>query len=102
MSALRESDLELTPSTAGKVILVPVPRPTPEIKKKLQKMAANQAEEARIEIRKIRRNLVDDIKKKGLPQDEDRKAQKKAQDIHDDYMKQLDAKLKSKEAELTK
>lgn len=76
-------------------------RPTPEFKKKLVKICHKNAEDARVAIRNIRRDLIDFIKKQGLPKDEDFAEQQKAQTLHDGFIKQIDTALKAKEKELS-
>jgi len=102
IEAIRDSDLEMSPILSGAVILVSMPKPTKEFKAKLVKMANQHSEQAKQSIRTIRRNLLNDVKKMNLPQDDDRTMQNQAQKLHDDYVKKLENLYKQKEGDLNR
>ncbi len=77
--AIMNSDLGLTPVTAGTVIRVPLPPLTEERRRDLAKHIKQEAEQARVAVRSIRRDVLQDLKEllkeKEITEDEDRKAQ---------------------------
>jgi len=102
--AILKSDLGLNPSTAGEVIRIPLPPLTEETRKVLIKQARAEAENARISVRNIRRNILSDIKAllkdKDITEDEERKAQDDVQKITDSFIAKVDAALADKESDL--
>jgi len=80
--ALRNSDLGLNPQTEGNLIRVPVPPLSQERRIELGKVAGKYAEQARIAVRNVRRDAMDDVKK-----------QKKANEISEDDEKRLEAEI---------
>lgn len=103
--AIRESDLGLNPVTAD-VIRVPLPALTEETRRNMQKLARNEAENAKIAIRNIRRDILNDIrdlqKEKEISEDDERRAADDIQKITDKYIAEVDKRLTAKEAELMK
>jgi ribosome recycling factor len=102
--AIMESDLGLTPSSDGKLIRLPIPQLTEERRKELVKLVRRYAEEGRIAIRNVRRDVMrhlEDLVKNGeVGDDEERRAEEKAQKLTDDHVKRIDELLKGKEAEI--
>ena len=102
--AIQESDLGLTPSNDGKVIRLPIPQPTEERRKELVKVVRHMAEEGRIAIRNVRRDVMrhlEELVKKGeVGDDEERAAEGKVQKITDEHVHKVDDLLKHKEAEI--
>lgn len=102
--AIMKSDLGLNPATAGAVIRVPMPALTEETRKGFIKQARAEAENSRISIRNIRRDVLADIKDlqkaKEISEDDERKAQDDVQKITDKKVAEVDAALKVKEADL--
>ncbi len=102
--ALLNSDLGLTPSSAGTVIRVPLPPLTEERRRDLIKVVRGEAEQARVAIRNIRRDanssIKDLLKEKEISEDEQRRAEEEIQKLTDKYIKDVDALLESKEKEL--
>jgi ribosome recycling factor len=102
--AIQESDLGLTPSNDGKVIRLPVPQLTEERRKELVKVARNLAEEGRVAIRNVRRDVMHDLKELvrdgEVGDDEERRAEDKAQKLTDEHVKRVDELLKRKEEEI--
>ncbi|MCH7334977.1 ribosome recycling factor [Acinetobacter sp. NIPH 2699] len=103
--AIRESDLGLNPITAD-AIRVPLPALTEETRRDMQKVARTEAENAKIAIRNIRRDVLGDIKsllkEKEISEDDDRRAGDDIQKITDKYVAEVDKRLAAKEAELMK
>lgn len=101
--AIREADLGLNPVTAD-VIRVPMPALTEETRKDMQKLARSEAENSRVSIRNIRRDMISDVKdlakEKEISEDEERKAGDDIQKITDSHIKSIDEKLEKKEVEL--
>ena len=102
--AIQESDLGLTPSNDGKVIRLPIPQLTEERRKELVKVVRHLAEEGRVAVRNIRRDVMHDLKelvKEGdVGDDEERRAEERAQKLTDDHVKRIDELLKRKEEEI--
>lgn len=102
--AILKSDLGLTPANDGVVIRLNIPQLTEERRSEIVKVAKKKAEENRVAIRNIRRELIDDIKKlekdKAVSEDEAKKAQEKAQKLTDKYIKEIDMVLEKKEKEI--
>ncbi len=102
--AIMQSDLGLQPATAGTVIRVPLPPLTEERRKDLIRFIKNEAENARIAIRNIRRDVLGDVKElrkeKEVTEDDERKTQDEVQQITDRYVKQVDEMVEDKEKEL--
>jgi ribosome recycling factor len=99
--ALRESDLGLNPQTQSGVIRVPLPSLNEQRRKELVKVVHKLAEEARIGIRHARTAARDQLKKlEKTSEDDQKKAEKELQKLHDDYIGRIDELLKGKEAEI--
>lgn len=101
--AIRMADLGLNPVT-GDVIRVPLPALTEETRKDMQKVARSEAENARVAIRNIRRDILADIKdllkEKEISEDEERKGSEDVQKLTDKYVGEVDRMLAAKEQEL--
>ncbi len=102
--AIRTSDLGLNPSTAGSVIRVPMPPLTEERRRDLIKVVRQEAENARVAIRNIRRDANNELKaalkEKQISEDQERRSQEQIQKLTDQYIKDVDALLSEKEADL--
>ena len=102
--AIMKSDLGLNPSTAGTVIRIPMPMLTEETRRGFAKQAKQEAEQGRISIRNIRRDVLADVKdllkEKEITEDEERKAQDDVQKITDRFIAEVDKILAAKEADL--
>lgn len=101
--AIRESDLGLNPITAD-VIRVPLPALTEETRRNMQKLARQEAENAKVAIRNIRRDILGDVKDllkdKEISEDDERRAGDDVQKLTDKYVADVDKMLAAKEAEL--
>lgn len=102
--AIRESDLGLNPSGEGQLIRIPLPDLTEERRRDLVKVAGRFAEETRIAVRNVRRDGMDKGKKmekdSEISQDELKSLSDKIQKLTDDYVKQIDDLLTSKESDI--
>lgn len=102
--AILQSDIGITPSNDGNVIRLVIPPLTEERRKELAKQVKKEAENAKVAIRNIRRDAIDELKKaekaKEISEDELRTAEKKVQDLTDASSKNLDALAAEKEKEL--
>ncbi len=101
--AIREADLGLNPMTAD-VIRVPMPSLTEETRRDMQKLARGEAENSRVSIRNVRRDMMNDIKElakeKEISEDDERRASDDIQKITDKYIETIDSKLSKKETDL--
>jgi ribosome recycling factor len=102
--AIRDSDLGLNPASDGERVRVPMPPLTEERRRDLIKVVRHEAENARIAVRNIRRDanthLKDMLKKKEVPEDQERKAQDEVQKLTDRFIGEIDKILQQKEADL--
>ncbi len=102
--AIMNSDLGLNPASAGTVIRVPMPPLTEETRKGYTKQARGEAENARVAIRNIRRDAInqlkDLLKEKEISEDEDRRAQDEIQKLTDKFVADVDKALEQKETDL--
>ncbi|MEH6543370.1 MAG: ribosome recycling factor [Porticoccaceae bacterium] len=102
--AIMNSGLGLNPASAGEVIRVPMPALTEETRKGYTRQARNEAENARISIRNVRRDVLSDVKDllkaKDISEDDDRQAQGEVQKITDRFIAKIDEMLGTKEKDL--
>jgi ribosome recycling factor len=104
--AVMESDLGLTPSNDGNVIRLQIPELTEERRKELVKVVHGVAEEGRVAVRNIRRDVMHDLrdlKKEGeAGSDEEHRAETELQKSTDNAINEIDELLKGKEEEILK
>ena len=102
--AIIKSDLGLNPSNDGKIIRLVIPELNEERRKELTKVVRKTVEEAKVAIRSIRRDAMDQIKKleknSDITEDDRTKAEKKMQDKTDEAIKGIDAIGAQKEKEI--
>lgn len=102
--AIQKSDLGLTPNTAGQVIRLPLPPMTEERRKELTKVARHEAENARVAVRAVRRDHMNELKEmlkeKEISEDDDRRIQEEIQKLTDRHVHEIDQVLAEKEKEL--
>ncbi|MBI4683964.1 MAG: ribosome recycling factor [Nitrospirae bacterium] len=102
--AILKSDLGLTPTNDGKVIRINIPTLTEERRKQLVKIIKKAAEDSKIEIRNMRRDTNEDIKKsekeKHISEDETKKSIDEIQKLTDSYIKKIDEIVSHKEKEI--
>ena len=102
--AILESDLGLQPSNDGKIIRLPIPQLTEERRKELVKLVRGIAEDGRVAVRNVRRDVIHHLKelvdKGDVGSDEEHRAEERAQKLTDDHVHKIDDLLKRKEAEI--
>ncbi|GAB3794802.1 ribosome recycling factor [Virgibacillus kimchii] len=99
--AIQKADLGLSPSNDGNVIRINIPALTEDRRKELVKVVGKYAEESRVQVRNVRREANDQLKKNAdLAEDELRSAQDEVQKITDDHIRQVDELAKNKEKEI--
>lgn len=102
--AIQKSDLGLNPSNDGKVIRLIFPELNEERRKELTKMVRKSAEDAKVAIRSIRRDAMEQVKKlekdSQITEDDRAKAEKKIQEKTDEAIKGVDTICAQKEKEI--
>lgn len=99
--AIEGSDLGITPSNDGVSIRLPFPKPTEERRRELVKECKELAEEARVSVRNVRRDVNGKIERdEELSDDEQSREKKAVQKVTDSYVAKIDELLKSKSAEV--
>ena len=102
--AIQNSALGLNPVTAGKVVRVPLPDLTEERRKNLARMVKQEAEQGRVAVRNVRRDVISDLKtllkEKAITEDEERRAEQDIQAITDKYVGEVDKISEQKQAEI--
>jgi ribosome recycling factor len=102
--AIMKSDLGLNPSTNNGLIRIPLPMLTEETRKNFIKQARAEAENGRVAVRNVRRDVLGDVKAllkdKAIGEDDDRRAQDEIQKITDKYIAEVDKALAAKEVDL--
>ncbi len=101
--AIRESGLGINPQLNGTIIMLPIPELNEERRRDLSKVAGQYAEHARVSIRNLRRDGMDQIKKAktdGLSEDDQKIWETEVQDLTNSYIKQIDDALENKQAEI--
>lgn len=101
--AILKSDLGLNPSSDGTVIRLIIPQLTAERRAEIVKTVKKKAEDARVAVRNVRRDINDGIKKlekDGVSEDEIKRAQDEVQKMTDKYIKEIDRIMDTKEKEI--
>ena len=102
--AINMSDIGINPQNDGKVIRLAFPQMTEEDRKRLVKEVSKRAEEAKVAVRNIRRDSMDDIKQlkkdNEITEDDQKDGEKELQKITDDYIKSVDKMTEKKENEI--
>ena len=99
--AIRESGIGINPVTDGPLIRLPIPELNEERRKQLTKVAAGYAENAKIAIRNVRRDGMDQIKKaKGMGEDDQKMWSEEVQQMTDKAITAVDRALEGKQAEI--
>jgi ribosome recycling factor len=102
--AIMNSDLGLTPSSAGTIIRVPLPALTEERRKDLAKLVKQDAENGRIAVRNIRRdslhNLKELLKEKEIAEDDERRGQTEIQALTDRHVAEIEKLSEEKQKEI--
>ncbi len=101
--AIRESGLGINPQTNGTIIMLPIPELNEERRRELTKVAAQYSEHARVAIRNVRRDGMDQIKKAkaaGMAEDDQKMWQDEVQELTDKAIAAVDKALEAKQAEI--
>jgi ribosome recycling factor len=101
--AIRESGLGINPQLNGTIIMLPIPELNEERRRELTKVAAQYAEHARVAIRNVRRDGMDQIKKakaNGMSEDDQKIWESEVQEITDAHIAKVDASLATKQEEI--
>lgn len=101
--AIRESGLGINPQLNGTIIMLPIPELNEERRRDLTKVAGQYAEHARVSVRNIRRDGMEQIKKAkadGLGEDDQKFWEAAVQELTDTYVKKVDDALETKQAEI--
>ncbi len=101
--AIRESGLGINPQTNGTIIMLPIPELNEERRRELTKVAAQYAEHARVAIRNVRRDGMDQLKKAkaaGMSEDEHKLWSEEVQELTDKYITRVDEALETKQEEI--
>ncbi|KIN72270.1 ribosome recycling factor [Sulfitobacter guttiformis] len=101
--AIRESGLGINPQLNGTIIMLPIPELNEERRTQLSKVAGGYAENARVSIRNIRRDGMDQIKKAkadGLGEDDQKLWEGEMEDLTKKFIKAIDDQLETKQAEI--
>jgi ribosome recycling factor len=102
--AILESDLGLTPSNDGQLIRLPIPQLTEERRKELVRLVHKMAEEARVAVRNVRRDVLNELKRAekdgDVSRDELSRAQDEVQKLTDTGVKSVDELMQRKEREI--
>ena len=102
--AIRKADLGLNPVSDGKLVRIPIPQPTEERRKELVKLVRRFAEEGKVAVRNVRRDVMrhlEELVRNGdVGDDEERRAEAQVQKLTDEHTARIDELLKHKEAEI--
>ena len=98
--AIRDSGLGLNPMPEGNNIRIPLPDLTQERRTELVKVAGKYSESARVAIRNVRRDGMDEVKADGYPEDEVKRLQDEVQKLTDEAIKKVDEMLADKEKDI--
>ena len=98
--AIYEANVGITPNNNGETIILNIPALTEETRKEYVKQAKSVAEDAKINLRNVRQDANNDIKKLELTEDDVKYCQDEVQELINKYNKIVDDKLNEKEKEL--
>jgi len=99
--AIRDSGLGLNPQPDGQIVRVPLPELSSERRAELVKIAGKYTEQAKIAVRNVRRDAMDEVKKAKLPEDETKTQNDKIQKLTDETIKKIDDLFTAKEKEIS-
>lgn len=101
--AIMDSDVGITPENNGEIIRLGIPQPTEERRKELTKQCNKIGEKAKVEVRNVRGDVKDKLKKAikdGLSEDNEKDAEIELQKLHDKYIAKIDELLAIKNKEI--
>ena len=97
---INEANLGFNPINSGESIRIVMPTLTEDRRKELVKQAKEMSEDTRVTVRNLRRDILDNIRKDKLPEDEEKTLEKNVQDMVNEYNKKIDSIFDEKEKEL--
>ena len=100
---IMDSDVGITPENNGEIIRLNIPQPTEERRRELTKQCNKIAEKAKVEVRNVRSDIKDKLKKAikdGLSEDNEKDAELELQKSHDKFIKKIDALIEAKNKEI--
>ena len=101
--AIMDSEVGITPDNNGEVIRLAIPQPTEERRRELTKQCSKIAEKAKVEVRNVRGDVKDKLKKAikdGLSEDVEKDAETSLQKVHDKYIAKIETLLEEKNKEI--
>ena len=98
--AILASNLGYNPGNDGETIRIVIPELTEERRRELAKQVKAMAEDAKVTVRNLRREGIEDVEKLELPEDQEKGMEKDIQDMVNEYNKKIEALTKEKEQEL--
>ena len=101
--AIMDSDVGITPENNGEIIRLGIPQPTEDRRKELTKQCNKIGEKAKVEVRNVRGDVKDKLKKAikdGLSEDNEKDAELELQKLHDKYIAKIDELLAVKNKEI--
>lgn len=101
--AIMDSDVGITPENNGEIIRLGIPQPTEERRRELVKQCNGIGEKSKVEIRNVRGDVKDKLKKAikdGLSEDLEKDAENDLQKLHDKYIKKIEELLDAKQKEI--
>jgi ribosome recycling factor len=98
--AILASNLGYNPGNDGETIRIVIPELTEERRRELAKQVKAMAEDAKVVVRNLRREGIEDVEKLELPEDQEKGMEKDIQDMVNEYNKKIEALTKEKEQEL--
>jgi ribosome recycling factor len=100
--AIRESGLGINPQLNGTIIMLPIPELNEERRRELGKVAGQYAEHARVAIRNVRRDGMEQIRKHkdSMSEDDAKLWESEVQDLTDSFIKKVDSALETKQGEI--
>ena len=101
--AIMDSDVGITPENNGEIIRLGIPQPTEERRRELTKQCNKIAEKAKVEVRNVRSDIKDKLKKAikdGLSEDNEKDAELELQKLHDKFIKKIDEIITAKNKEI--
>lgn len=101
--AIMDSEVGITPENNGEIIRLGIPQPTGERRKELVKQCNKIGEKTKVEVRNVRSEFKDKLKKSikdGLSEDNEKDAEADLQKVHDKYIKRIDDALAEKTKEI--
>ena len=101
--AIMDSDVGITPENNGEIIRLNIPQPTEERRRELTKQCNKIAEKAKVEVRNVRGDFKDKLKKAikdGLSEDNEKDAEQELQKLHDKFIKKIEEILAAKNKEI--